>query len=59
VVSADGPMEFHVDGEPGVLRGPVEVTVQPAALKVRCAPAGAWGKSVRRFQNRVRGEPGG
>jgi diacylglycerol kinase (ATP) len=41
VVSADGPMEFHVDGEPGVLRGPVEVTIQPAALKVRCAPAGA------------------
>jgi diacylglycerol kinase family enzyme len=40
-VSADGPMEFHVDGEPGVLRGPVEVTIQPAALKVRCAPAGA------------------
>jgi diacylglycerol kinase (ATP) len=40
VVSAEGPMEFHVDGEPGMLRGPVEVTVQPAALKVRCVSTG-------------------
>lgn len=37
LVSAQGPMEFHVDGEPGVVEGPVEVTVRPAALKVRCA----------------------
>jgi diacylglycerol kinase family enzyme len=29
-------MEFHVDGEPGVITGPVEVTVRPGALKVQC-----------------------
>ena len=39
VVDAAVPMEFHVDGEPGIIQGPVEVTVCPAALKVRCAPA--------------------
>jgi diacylglycerol kinase (ATP) len=38
VVNAAGPMEFHVDGEPGIMDGPVEVIVRPAALKVRCAP---------------------
>lgn len=38
VVDAPSPMEFHVDGEPGTLEGPVEVTVRPAALNVRCAP---------------------
>jgi diacylglycerol kinase (ATP) len=38
VVAADGAMEFHVDGEPGVITGPVEVTVRPRALKVRCVP---------------------
>jgi diacylglycerol kinase (ATP) len=39
VVDAPVPMEFHVDGEPGITEGPVEVTVLPGALKVRCAPA--------------------
>ena len=39
VVEATVPMEFHVDGEPGITEGPVEVTVRPGALKVRSAPA--------------------
>jgi len=39
VVDAPVPMEFHVDGEPGITESPVEVTVLPGALKVRCAPA--------------------
>ncbi len=42
-VEADGPMEFHVDGEPGVAHDRIEVRVIPAALKVRTArmPPGA------------------
>lgn len=39
VVDSAAPMEFHVDGEPGITQGPVEVMVRPAALKVRCASA--------------------
>ena len=31
-------MEFHVDGEPGVIQGPIEVRILPAALKVRSMP---------------------
>ena len=36
-VEADGPMEFHVDGEPGVAQDRIEIRVVPAALKVRTA----------------------
>ncbi len=36
-VESDGPMEFHVDGEPGVADGRIEVRVVPGALKVRTA----------------------
>jgi diacylglycerol kinase (ATP) len=35
VIEADGPMEFHVDGEPSVQRDRIEVQIVPAALKVR------------------------
>ena len=35
VVTADGPIQYHVDGEPGVASDRVEVTILPAALKVR------------------------
>jgi YegS/Rv2252/BmrU family lipid kinase len=34
VIRADGPIEFHVDGEPGTADGPVEVNVLPGALLV-------------------------
>lgn len=40
VVDAEFPMEFHVDGEPGLIQGPVEVRILPGALKVRAAPPG-------------------
>jgi diacylglycerol kinase (ATP) len=36
-VEADGPMEFHVDGEPGVADGRIDVRILPGALKVRTA----------------------
>ncbi len=36
-VDAEFPMEFHVDGEPGLVQGPVEVRILPAALKIRTA----------------------
>jgi YegS/Rv2252/BmrU family lipid kinase len=35
VVRADGPMDYHVDGEPGRSEGPLEVTVHPRALLVK------------------------
>lgn len=35
VVEREGPIEFHVDGEPGVAQGRIEVRMLPAALKVR------------------------
>ena len=35
VVTTEGAIEFHVDGEPDVARDRVEVTVLPGALKVR------------------------
>lgn len=37
VVAAEGEMEFHVDGEPGTARGPVEVQIVKDALSVRVA----------------------
>ena len=36
-VSAAGEIEFHVDGEPGIAQGAVEVGVAKAALKVNVA----------------------
>ena len=38
VVDSELPMELHVDGEPGIMQGPIEVTILPAALKVRAGP---------------------
>jgi diacylglycerol kinase (ATP) len=35
VIEADGPLEFHVDGEPAVASGRLEVGVMPRALKVK------------------------
>jgi diacylglycerol kinase (ATP) len=40
-IEAEGAMEFHVDGEPGVADGRIEVRVLPAALKIRSAPVPA------------------
>jgi diacylglycerol kinase family enzyme len=34
-VEADGEIEFHVDGEPGVARDRVRITIQPGALIVK------------------------
>jgi YegS/Rv2252/BmrU family lipid kinase len=33
--SDDGPLEYHVDGEPGVMEGTIEVRVVPRALEVK------------------------
>ena len=38
VIEADGPMEFHVDGEVAVQSNRIEVEIVPGALKVRAAP---------------------
>ena len=39
IVTSPAPMEYHVDGEPGIIEGPVEVRVLPGALKVKtCGP---------------------
>jgi len=35
VVDAAGTIDYHVDGEPGITEGPVEVTIRPKALLVR------------------------
>jgi diacylglycerol kinase (ATP) len=35
VVTTDGMIEFHVDGEPDVAKDQVEVTILPGALRVR------------------------
>jgi diacylglycerol kinase (ATP) len=35
VIEREGPIEFHVDGEPGIAEGRIEVRMLPAALKVR------------------------
>jgi YegS/Rv2252/BmrU family lipid kinase len=37
VVRSSGTIEYHVDGEPGVADGAIEVTVRPRALLVRGA----------------------
>jgi diacylglycerol kinase family enzyme len=34
-VEADGEIEFHVDGEPGVARDRIDVTIRPGALQVK------------------------
>lgn len=39
-IEADGPIEFHVDGEPAIAEGRVEVGIIPGALRVR-VPRGA------------------
>ncbi len=39
IVTSPAPMEYHVDGEPGIIEGPVEVRILPGALKVKtCGP---------------------
>jgi len=35
VITSDGPMQFHLDGEPGVIEGRVEIGLLPGALLVR------------------------
>ena len=35
VVETDGEIEFHLDGEPGVARDRVTVTIRPRALMVK------------------------
>jgi YegS/Rv2252/BmrU family lipid kinase len=35
IIERDGPMEFHVDGEPGLAQNRIEVRMLPSALKVR------------------------
>lgn len=42
-IAADGPIAYHVDGEPGVAPGPVQVRVRPGVLRVRVS-----GQSVKR-----------
>ena len=37
VIETDGPIEFHLDGEPGIADRRVEVAIVPGALKVRVA----------------------
>jgi YegS/Rv2252/BmrU family lipid kinase len=50
VIETDGPMEFHVDGEPGTVSHRIDVRILPAALKVRTLPFS--------FQDSVGGQPG-
>jgi YegS/Rv2252/BmrU family lipid kinase len=39
IVSSPEPIEYHVDGEPGLVEGPVEVRILPGALRVKtCVP---------------------
>lgn len=35
VIETDGEMEYHVDGEPGIAEGRIEVSIIPGALSVR------------------------
>ena len=35
IVESDGEIEFHVDGEPGVVRDRLTVTIRPGALQVK------------------------
>ncbi len=47
VIEREGPIEFHVDGEPGVAEDRIEVGILPGALKVRSMrPGGAASSSV-------------
>lgn len=34
-IRADGPVEYHVDGEPGVTDGPIAVSIRPGALRIK------------------------
>lgn len=34
-VASSDEIEYHLDGEPGVVRGPVDIWIRPGALKVR------------------------
>jgi YegS/Rv2252/BmrU family lipid kinase len=36
-IRADGPIEYHVDGEPGIAEGSIAVSIRPRALRVRAA----------------------
>lgn len=42
-VRADGPIDFHVDGEPAVAEGRIDVSILPAALRIRSATTGHLG----------------
>ena len=46
-VQADGPIDFHVDGEPAVAEGRIDVSILPAALRIRSATTGHLG-SIRK-----------
>jgi diacylglycerol kinase (ATP) len=35
MVTAEEPMQYHLDGEPGVIEGTVEIGMMPGALRVR------------------------
>jgi diacylglycerol kinase family enzyme len=35
IIEAEGPIDFHVDGEPAVAEGRLEVGIIPGALRVR------------------------
>jgi diacylglycerol kinase (ATP) len=39
VIQAPGEMEYHVDGEPGIARDRIEVTIRPGALIVKAPPS--------------------
>ena len=42
-IETDGPIEYHVDGEPGVTEGSVDVRIVPGALRVRVPRADVRG----------------
>jgi diacylglycerol kinase (ATP) len=44
-VESASPIEFHLDGEPSVIAGPLEISVRPRALNVR-APVPSVGRTV-------------
>jgi diacylglycerol kinase family enzyme len=39
IIERDGPMEFHVDGEPGMAQDRIEVRMLPSVLNVRTRAA--------------------
>lgn len=45
-VRADGPIDFHVDGEPDVADGRIDVSILPAALRIRSATTGHLGSLI-------------